>query len=247
MKNTLYHLILPLLFLLPAAPHPAAAAPARPAQKPSAPPQDPTQTLLQKVRARLDQVNDYQASALMKTNVAFLKVPEARVTVYFKRPDKLKIKNDKGISLVPKGAVTISLNNLLKGAYTIIDAGMDTAAGRKVKVIKLLPMDDNTDLVLSTLYIDEGRLLILKARTTTKDNGTYEVELTYGRYSAYALPDKVTFSFNTKDYKLPKGITFDYDDGSAKVPPAAAAAKGKVELIYDSYLINKGLPDTVFN
>ncbi len=98
----------------------------------------------------------------MKTNVSFLKVPEAQVTVYFKRPDKLKIHNDKGISLVPKGAVTISLNNLLKGAYITLDAGIDTAGGHKVRVIKLLPQDENADLVLSTLYIDDALLLILK-------------------------------------------------------------------------------------
>jgi outer membrane lipoprotein-sorting protein len=210
-----------------------------------APAQDPS-VLLQKVRARLDQVNDYQATGLMKTNVSFLKVPEAEVTVFFKRPDKLKIKNEKGISLVPKGAVTISLNNLLKGAYTTLDAGTDTVAGHKVRVIKLLPKDETADLVLSTLYIDEARLLILRARTTTRENGTYEVEMTYGKYMAYALPDKVVFTFNTKDYKLPKGITFDYDDGAQKKQPVAGAAKGKVELDYYTYIINKGVPDSVF-
>jgi outer membrane lipoprotein-sorting protein len=201
--------------------------------------------LLQKVRARLEQVNDYQAAGLMKTNVPFLKVPEAQVTVYFKKPDKLKIKNEKGISLVPKGAVTISLNNLLKGGYTVLDAGMDTAGGYKVKVIKLLPQDDAADLVLSTLYIDEARLLILKARTTTRENGTYEVEMRYGKYIAYALPDRVIFTFNTKNYKLPKGITFDYDDGSKK-QEIPAGTKGKVELSYSSYIINKGVSDGVF-
>src|SRR5450755_4628158 len=127
-------------------------------------------SLLQKVRTKLDQVNDYQATGLMKTNVSFLNVPEAQVMIYFKKPDKLKIRNEKGISLVPKGAVTISLNNLLKGAYTVLDAGSDLVDGHKVKVIKLLPQDDNADLVLSTLYVDEGRLLIVKARTTTREN-----------------------------------------------------------------------------
>lgn len=210
----------------------------------ASPAQDPA-TLLQKVRARLDQVNDYQATGIMKTNVSFLKVPEARVTVYFKRPDKLKIHNDKGISLVPKGAVTVSLNNLLKGAYTTLDAGTDTAGGHKVRVIKLLPQDENADLVLSTLYIDDALLLILKARTTTRENGTYEVEMTYGRYTSYALPDKVVFTFNTKDYRLPKGLTFDYDDGKKEHAPSGPT-KGKVELTYQSYTINKGLPDTVF-
>lgn len=201
--------------------------------------------LLQKVRARLDQVNDYQATGTMKTNVNFLKVPEAQVTVYFKRPDKLKIRNDKGISLVPRGAVTISLNNLLRGAYTVLDAGTDTTGGHRARVIKLLPKDENADLVLSTLYIDEPGLLVLKARTTTRENGTYEVEMSYGKYIAYALPDRVVFTFNTKDYKLPKGLTFDYDDGSKKTPPSGPA-RGKVELDYQSYTINKGIPDSVF-
>jgi len=207
--------------------------------------QSPTE-LLQKVRARLDQVNDYQASGTMKTSVSFLKEPEASVTVFFKKPDKLKIKNDKGISFVPRGAVTISLNNLLKGSYTVLDAGTDTAQGQKVRLIKLLPQDENADLVLSTFWVDESRLVILRARTTTRDNGTYEVDMRYGKYIAYALPDKVLFTFNVKNYKLPKGITFDYDDGSPKKKQPAGDGRGRVELIYSSYIINKGVPDSVF-
>lgn len=203
-------------------------------------------TLLQKARAKLDQVNNYQATGIMKTNVSFLKVPEAQVVVYFKRPDKLKIKNEKGISLVPRGAVTISLNNLLKGGYTTLDAGTEMLDGHKVRVIKLLPLDDSADLVLSTLYIDVARLLILKARTTTRENGSYEVAMSYGKYSEYALPDKVLFTFNIKDYKLPKGMTFDYDDGSAKKPDGPVNAKGSVEISYSSYIINKGVADSVF-
>ncbi|HVU54386.1 MAG TPA: hypothetical protein VHD83_04995 [Puia sp.] len=205
----------------------------------------PVNDLLQKIRVRLDQVNDYQATGIMKTNVSFLKEPEAAVTVYFKKPDKLKIKNDKGISFVPKGAVTISLNNLLKGSYTVLDAGTDTAQGQKARLIKLLPQDENADMVLSTFWVDEKRLVILRARTTTRDNGTYEVELYYGKYIAYALPDKVLFTFNVKNYKLPKGITFDYDDGSKKKQPAGDG-RGRVELTYSAYIINKGVPDSMF-
>jgi outer membrane lipoprotein-sorting protein len=204
-------------------------------------------SLLQKVRDKLNKVNDYAATGIMKTNVSFLKVPEANVNVYFKRPDKLKIKNEHGISLVPKGAVSISLNNLLKGNYTVLDAGSDKIGSVNVKIIKLLPVDENADIVLSTFYIDESRLLVLRAKTTTKESGTYEVEMSYGKYIDYALPDKVIFSFNTKDYKLPKGITFDYDDGSKKkTENNAAGNKGKVEISYSSYIINKGVSDEVF-
>ena len=50
-------------------------------------------SLLQKVKARLDKVNDYEASGEMKTNVSFMKVPAAQVKVYFKKPGKIKIRN----------------------------------------------------------------------------------------------------------------------------------------------------------
>ena len=61
------------------------------------------------------------------------------------------------------------------------------------------------------------------------------------------LPDKVIFSFNTKDYKLPKGVTFDYDDGAKKKPgDNLKNKKGKVEITYSEYLINKGVDDAIF-
>ena len=206
--------------------------------------------LVQKVRAKIELVNDYEASGKMKTNVIFLKVPVANIKLYFKKPNKLKVKNEKGISFIPKGAVNISMNNVLSsGKYTVLDAGSDKIGNTTVKVVKLLPDDDNADVVLSTLYIDEANLLIRRAKTTTRDNGTYELEMTYGAYGAYGLPDKIIFAFNTKDYKMPKGVTFDFDDGTTEAKRSEDRMKnkkGKVEITFSSYTINKGVADSVF-
>ncbi len=207
-------------------------------------------TLLTKVKFNIDKVNDYEASARMITNVTFLKVPDADVKVYFKKPNKLKIKNEKGISFVPKGAVSINLNNILSGGkYTAIDAGKDKIGTTVVRVIKLLPEDDNADVVLSTVYIDEAALVIRRAKTTTRANGSYQLEMSYGKYATYGLPDKIVFSFDTKDYKLPKGVTFDFDDGTQNNKTAADKAKaknGSAEITFHSYVINKGIVDDVF-
>ncbi len=205
---------------------------------------------VQKVKDKMERVKDYEASGIMKTNVPFLKVPVANVTVFFKSPGKLKIRNEQGISLVPKGAVSMSLNKLMSNQnYTAIAAGSDRINGVAVKVIKLLPMDESADVVLSTLYIDEERSLILKARTTTRENGTYELEMDYGKYASYALPDRAVFTFNTKEYKLPKGMTFDYDDGRKKTTnnDQLKNNRGRLEITYLGYSINKGIDDKVFN
>lgn len=205
--------------------------------------------LVQNVKNKLDKVNDYEAAGKMKTNIAFLKVPVADVKVYYKKPDKLKIKNEKGFSFIPKGAVNINMSNILSsGKYTILDAGIDRIGNTAVKVVKLLPEDDNADVVLSTLYIDETNLVIRKAKTTTRDNGSYELEMSYGKYASFGLPDKIIFSFNTKDYKLPKGVTFDFDDGSTakKEVDKTKNKKGRAEITFSSYNINRGIPDDIF-
>ena len=207
-------------------------------------------TLVQKVRDKINLVNDYEANGKMKTNVSFLKVPVATVKLYFKRPDRLKIKNEKGISFIPKGAVNMNMSNVLSsGKYSVLDAGTDKVGVTTVKVVKLLPEDDNADVVLSTLYIDAVNQVILKSKTTTRDNGTYELEMSYGKYIAYGLPDKIIFSFNTKDYKMPKGVTFDFDDGTKKktAEEKMKNQKGKMEISINGYIINKGIADNIFN
>jgi outer membrane lipoprotein-sorting protein len=204
--------------------------------------------LLKKVKAKLDQVNDYVAEGQMKTDVAFIKAPAGKMKVYYKRPNKFRLRRDGGISLLPKGGVSVNMNTVLENSdYTAIDGGETVIGSTKVKVAKLLPLDDNSDIVLTTLYIDVANVLILKSVTTTKENGTYDMQMSYGKFAAYGLPDKVSFSFNTKDYKLPKGISMEFDTGENHAgADKLKNKKGKVDIIYSSYIINKGVADSEF-
>lgn len=204
--------------------------------------------LINKVKAKLDQVNDYTAEGVLKTDVTFIKAPAGKVKVYFKKPDKFKLKKDGGISILPKGGVSVNTSSMVMAEnYVALAAGELVIDGVKTKVVKLLPTDENSEVVLSTLYIDETSLLVRKAITTTKDNGTYEISLTYGKYTNYGLPDKIVFSFNTKDYKLPKGVTLEFDEGEKKSDSDKLKnKKGRVEITYSTYTINKGVDDSVF-
>ncbi len=204
--------------------------------------------LVNKVKAKLDQVNDYVAEGSMKTDVAFIKAPVGRVKVYFKKPNHFKLKRDGGISILPKGGVTVNMSTLVAGNdFVALSSGDAVINGIKAKVVKLIPTTDNSDVVLSTLYIDETNLLILKAATTTKENGSFEIEMSYGKFISYSLPDKVIFSFNTKDYKMPKGVALEFED-EEKLTDAEKIKrkKGRVQINYSNYTINKGLDDNVF-
>lgn len=205
--------------------------------------------LIKKVKEKLSLVNDYQAEGIMKTDVSFMKVPESKVTIFYKKPDKFKIKKQNGISIVPKGGGAINLAALFEGSnYTAVPAGKGDVNGSPVAIVKLLPLDEKSDVVVSTLYIDEKEALVKKAVITTRENGTYDMEMQYGKYTARGLPDKITFLFATKDYKLPKGLAFDYDAGepTPKTNTATGSQKGKIEISYTSYVINKGIANDQF-
>lgn len=206
--------------------------------------------LLQKVKEKYDKVSDYTAEGKLKTNVLFIKAPVATVSIWYKRPDKLKIKNEKGVSFIPKGSVNINMNNVLGlNNYEAVSAGTEKIGGTDCRVVKIFPLSDDENITRATLYIDEAQLLVRKSVISTRENGTYELLMQYRQYAAWGLPDKVELSFNTKDYKLPKGISIDYDNGAGKDKPKDPMAnrKGKVEIEYKKYVINKGVPDSVFN
>ena len=203
--------------------------------------------LVNKVKAKLEKVNDYQAKARMKMDVSFIDAPPSKIVVYYKRPDKFKVKKDGGISILPKGGISINPGSLLAGSsYDVIDKNDSILNGVSTRVVKLLPADENGEVVLTTLYIDERNLVVKKAVVNTRESGTYEIEMSYGKYMDWGLPDKVIFSFNTKDYKLPKGITFEYEKGGARKEEILKNKKGKVEILYSSYVINKGIDNKIF-
>jgi len=202
--------------------------------------------LLKRVQDRLNLVKNYRAEGILITDVSFIKIPESKISVLFKNPDKFKIRKQEGIAIVPRGGVSINLNSLIGGKdFTAVDAGQSTVGGQPVAVVKLLPLDENSDIVLSTLYIDEQEAVVRKAKTTTKSNGSYEMQFTYNKFKQWGLPDKVIFLFDTKDYKLPKGVTMEYETGEQHASKPASG-QGRIEIRYNSYIINEGIPDKEF-
>jgi len=205
------------------------------------------EALVKAVRAKLDRVTDYRANGRMVINVPFIQAPPSEVTVYYKKPNEFKVVKKDGISILPKGGVGINLGSILASdQFTIVPAGTAVVAGVTTKVVKLLPQTETGDLILLTLYIDEKAALVRRSKVTTRENGSYEIDLTYGKWAAWGLPDNVVFSFNAKAYKLPKGITFEYEKSGTPQPATPKDTQGKIQITYSSYAINKGLSAAVF-
>ncbi len=197
-------------------------------------------TLIKKVKNKLDNINKYEATGTMKTSIAYLKIPITKVNIQYKKPNDLTIKSNNGVTFVPKGVDAISLQKIFSNEFTAIDGGTEKVKQKTLRVVRLLPISQQSNIVLSTVYINETDLVVEKSSTTTKDEGTYEMDMQYGKYIQYGLPDRITFTFNAKDYKIPKGLTLDFDNADSKNQKIDKTMlnKGRAEIVFQQYAIN---------
>ncbi len=200
-------------------------------------------------------VKDYTADVNMQIDVSYMKIPKLKGTMYFKSPDKLRLERHGGISLLPKKNVNLTISNLMPaGNVLVIDIGNVEKDGKKLHVLKVVPDDDQNNIVLAKLWVDEANLVAVRAETTTRNDGTIIMDLTFGKYINWGLPDKVALLVDLKDYKLPKGFTLDYETNPGAKPDAQAekaakaskGQKGTIKINYLKYDVNTGLSDEKF-
>lgn len=202
--------------------------------------QDPGK-LLEKVKHNFTStINDYEVKAHIKVDVSFLKVPEMDAKIYFKKPDKMKMDAD-GFAMLPKQAFNFSPANLLKGDYSAIYVKQDKISGTPVDVIKVIPNDPNSEIVLSTLWIDPAKVVIRKVESTPRRGGSFEITFNYNGSMNYPLPSSIKFSFDVPN--PPRGSG---GPGSQQKVKTNGPVRGNVNVTYSDYKVNKGIPDSKF-
>jgi outer membrane lipoprotein-sorting protein len=210
------------------------------AQKPDA------DIILKNVQERFSSIDDYTVDATINVDVDFLRVPEARAKIYFKQPDKIRMKSE-GFALIPKQGLNFSPARLLNKNFTAIYVRSDTLDNAPVDVIKAIPTVDSLDIILMTLWVDTAHNVILQIESTTKNSGTVLMELKYNFDKNEILPEEVIFTFNLSNFKLPASFTGEFDrPGEDKIEDTPNKIEGSVSIKYGNYLINTGIPDSVF-
>jgi len=58
--------------------------------------------------------------------------------------------------------------------------------------------------------------IIIKSQLTTKSNGTILTEYSYGSQTAFGLPDKMIFSVDVKNSRIPKSVVADMNNTDKK-------------------------------
>lgn len=210
-------------------------------------PQNPDpKTILNKVKEKFLTVKDYTVDVRIKVDVDFLRVPVTEAQILFKQPNKTRIKSE-GFALLPKAGLNFSPTQILEGEFTSFFDSEQKIGDNSVYVIKIIPLGNDGEIVLSTLWIDKNLFLLRKIETATKLNGVFTLELEYDpKITKHPLPASMLFSFDISKISFPKSVTGEVSDESNKRRKKNKLTKGTVTINYSNYKVNKGIADFEF-
>ena len=201
-------------------------------------------SLLLKVKEKLEIIKNYKADIEIHLDVDFIKMPDKHAKMYFKHPDKVKFTSDEFIML-PKSGIGISTRKILKDDYLAVYSGQEEINSKPHHVIKIIPERKRSDIVLSTLWINTENFLISRIENTTRNNGSYNISLDYSD-PVDELPTEIKISFQVENLNIPlkfigNSIEVDKDELKKEGPK-----EGSVTISLTYFEINQGIDDSFF-
>ncbi len=200
--------------------------------------------ILDGVKEAFKKIEDYEVDIQVKIDVDFLKVPDSEAKLYFKKPNKIHVESEK-FALLPRQGLDFSPLGLLSGKYTALYEQEDTIRNIPTSVVKIIPLGNDGDIILSTFWVDQTSNLIIRVESTKKPTGTFTIDFTSKLYDDYyELPAQLEFTFTVDRMMFPRGMDGQSDDDDSD--KKSKSTTGKVYITYANYKVNQGIPDELF-
>lgn len=188
-------------------------------------------SLMKGAMLRLEKIPEYVCDIKILVDVEWINIKERYGKAYFYPPDSVHY-DIKGFAFLPKKGYNTQLQSVTEGDYTALHLGTELISNVSCNVVKIIPSDIESEVVLGQFWIDKN-LLIRKMTFVTKEEGSFNLLLEYGN-EKYAVPSKVTVVFDIKNQELPATMTGDLESAGDE-KPKGQKSKGKIEIYYSNY------------
>ncbi|MGD9518584.1 MAG: outer membrane lipoprotein carrier protein LolA [Armatimonadota bacterium] len=184
------------------------------------------QEILGKSAALYQGVRDYTCRVTVQTDFPKVRMPTRTFTVYFKKPDKVRVESGGQLVMVPRDILLFgNFERHLKDEAKIVLAGTNTRAGRKLYFLKVLPRERGApDRVL--LWIWGDTWTIKRSEIWRRDAKILTADWEHKACGRYLMPLRVV----------------------CKVTGGRMAEKGSgtIKVDFAGWKVNSGLADSLF-
>ena len=176
---------------------------------------------------KLEKVPPYTCDVNINIDVKFIRIKERVGKMIYRSPDDIDYKI-KGFAFLPKKEMGTTSTSLFKEDFIAIDMGNEN----ENQIIKVIPMDINSEIVTGQFWIDSADL-VQKMILITKEKGSYTAEMSYND-TPFDLPSKISMSFDVKNQKMPALLTGDLE-GYAEEMDEDEVSKGTITITYSNH------------
>jgi hypothetical protein len=200
--------------------------------------EDPA-VLLARVQKQYDRIDDYRVNVNVVVDMTGLSVPEMTAVLYFRKPDRMHIESD-GFAMLPRDAVAFRPTMFDTEQYDMVIQGTAKIHGTECVKVRLFARSDTIRLQRAMLFIDPRRDVILRADIDPGEGASAQVMLSYTRVDgSYWLPRRIDVTMESPMRFRRQGIPGKPQNGNAK-------DEANITVTYSNYIVNKGIPDSVF-
>ena len=215
--------------------------------------------IVDKTQKQFEKAFDYQVTMKIELKVPGFRMPKKKYKVFFKQPNKLKIKS-RGFGMLPKtGIFTSPKDNFdnLKNMRLISTNNNNGQVYIKGEVIvdslKLKMPNEYAKLGFRptvTVKIDTNNWVINNIITELDTLKLVEITNTYEKVDDnYVMPSASTVQYFIKDAKLSGWLKKDITSivGQNPLEQKSDMVEGKISIVYEDYIINRGIKDKIFD
>ena len=215
--------------------------------------------VVDKTQKQFEKAFDYQVTMKIELKVPGFRMPKKKYKVFFKQPNKLKIKS-RGFGMLPKTGIFTSpkdnFDNLknMRLISTNNDNGQVYIKGEViVDSLKLKMPNEYAKLGFRptvTVKIDTNNWVINNIITELDTLKLVEITNTYKKVDDnYVMPSASTVQYFIKDAKLSGWLKKDITSivGQNPLEQKSDMVEGKISIVYEDYIINRGIKDKVFD
>ena len=176
---------------------------------------------------KLERVPPYTCDVNINIDVKFIRIKERVGKMIYRSPEDIDYKI-KGFAFLPKKEMGTTSTSLFKKDFIAIDMGKEN----ENQIIKVIPMDINSEIVTGQFWIDSADL-VQKMILITKEKGSYTAEMNYNG-TLYDLPSKIRMSFDVKNQKMPALLTGDLEAYTDEMDEDEVS-KGTITIMYSNH------------
>ena len=217
--------------------------------------------IIKKTDDQFREINNYEVDMVISIAIPAFRMPKKKYKVYFKQPDKIKVKS-RGFGLLPKtGMFTSPIENFSNLSNIRFSKDFSRTNPNEIMlvgdlVLDSLALDVPNEYARLTfkptvdVKVDTQNWVITQVLTKIDTVKIMEINNFYDFVDdSFYMPIRSTVEYYVKDARLSKWINKDIGTimgNNHKMNIESDMVKGLISVSYAKYRVNQGIKDSIF-